>query len=72
MFFRILLFILIGYFIISFFRKLFAVGSGPRTSSYNKSASKKEGDITVEEPGKKTKGSINKDEGEYIDYEEID
>ena len=42
----------------------------PRQSGYGPEEGKPEGDVTVENKGPQGK-KINKDEGDYVDYEEI-
>ncbi|MCK4920574.1 MAG: hypothetical protein KAS71_05975 [Bacteroidales bacterium] len=70
MFFRLILFIILGYVIIGFFKRLFAI---PKTKSqYHdpKSSKEKEGNVTIKNAVTK-KQEINKSEGDYIDFEDV-
>ena len=71
MFFRLLLLFFIAYAIISYVRRIFAPAKKSKSNFYDQSAPKeKEGSISVQNTGNK-KRKINKDEGDYIDYEEV-
>lgn len=74
-FFRTLLVIIVIYYLIRFITKyvipLFISRPDHSNNFRNQKQSRKEGDVTIEgdKPGN---GKISKDEGEYVDYEEID
>jgi len=71
MFFRLLLLFFIAYAIISYVRRIFSPTKKKSSNYYDKSAPKeKEGKISVQNPGNKKK-QINKDEGDYVDFEEV-
>lgn len=67
--FRTVLVIVLIVVVIRFFRKLFA----PQQTTTNKTTEnkRKEGETTIRF-NRKGKKIINKDEGEYIDFEEVD
>lgn len=70
MFFRIILYIILGYIIIGFFKRLFA---SPKTDSQHHDPNfsrQKEGSVTIKDKSSK-KQKINKNEGDYIDFEDI-
>jgi hypothetical protein len=68
-FFRTLLFILAIYFIVRFIVRLFMPGT--RNPSNDASTNNREGETTIRfnQKGEKI---IDKDEGEYVDFEEVD
>lgn len=66
MFFRLLLIIFLIYIVVNYFKRIFRVdNSGGQKSS----GKEKEGKVSVNNPPASSK-TINKDEGEYIDFEE--
>ena len=70
MFFRLILYFILGYIIIGFFKRLFA---SPKTKSqYHdpNSSKEKEGNVTIKDTGTK-KQEINKGEGDYVDFEDV-
>ena len=70
MFFRLVLFIILGYIIIGFFKRLFAI---PKTNTQYQdpnSSKEKEGNVTIKDADTK-KQEINKSEGDYIDFEDV-
>jgi hypothetical protein len=72
---RFVLLIILFYLIIQLFgRFLFGFGrknTGAFRSDSNYRHSRREGDVYVDFDGDKKQKIINKDEGEYINYEEI-
>lgn len=69
--FRLVLLAILAYIIISYIRRLFISGDNQNSpTSSKRSSGGKEGNVTVENPEGKNK-IVNKDEGDYIDYEEI-
>ena len=70
-FIRILLIFALFYLIIRFIsRLLFPPRSGEGRNSFNRQENDREGDVTVEK-GSRGNKRIPKDEGDYIDYEEV-
>lgn len=67
MLFRLILIAILIYLVISFLRRIFDSSSGSESGWYKN----KEGEVTVEDQGEKKK-TINKDEGDYVDYEEVE
>ena len=62
------------YFVIKFIVQiLFPIASNKKSNTFYKhySSNKKEGEITIDHIPKKEK-KINKDEGKYVDYKDID
>ncbi len=68
-FFRTLLFVLAVYFLVRFIIRLLQPGN--KNKSSNEPSGPKEGETTIRF-NKKGEKIIDKDEGEYVDYEEVD
>jgi hypothetical protein len=68
-FFRTLLFVLAIYFLMRFLMRLLQPHN--KTQSSKKSPETKEGETTIRF-NKKGEKIIDKDEGEYVDFEEVD
>jgi hypothetical protein len=68
-FFRIILFLFAFYFISKWLGKLFSTSA--RSTSATTNNKTKEGETTIKF-NKKGEKIINKDKGEYVDFEEID
>ena len=68
-FFRTLLFILAIYFLVRFITRLLQPDN--KTRSSKKSSQPKEGETTIRF-NKKGEKIVDKDEGEYVDFEEVD
>ena len=69
---KLLLIILLVFLVFRLFSRI-NVSSGVYTNQRNQGEprqARKEGSVTLEK-GEKTEKKINKDEGEYVDYEEI-
>lgn len=70
-FLKTLVFLLVIFLIIRFFRKLMEpVKSTTQNQRTTKSQSKKEGETTIKF-NKKGKKVVDKEEGEYVDFEEV-
>jgi hypothetical protein len=69
MFFRILLVILLVYLVVRFFQNLFPSSTSGRNDT--NASKEKEGNVTVNSSPGNGK-TISRDEGEYVDFEEVD
>ena len=76
---RILLIVILVYFILKFLgRLLFAwlysqsIKNNPHIKENKAGEKEKEGEVTVQDVKKENQKFIDRDEGEYIDYEEIE
>ena len=71
--FRILIIFFIVYYLIRFVSYLFQPSKSDSSSANEnrKKSSKKEGDITIDYVPKSDK-KVQKDSGDYVDYEEVD
>lgn len=73
-FFRTLLVIMVIYYVIKFIRKVVIPMFNPPQQQAGHSQqqnNRREGDVTVES-NRKSKNRSSKDEGEYVDFEEVE
>ena len=72
--FRTILVIAVIYFLIRFFKRVVSPMFNPpqqRPGNFQDKDNRREGDVRVEKD-RKRKSNIQEDEGEYVDFEEID
>ncbi len=71
--FRIILFLLLAYYLVKIFSFLFRspnTNKRPGEDNYQRS-SRKEGEVSIDHVPDKDE-TINKDKGDYVDYEELE
>lgn len=66
-FIRVSLFILIVYFVIKFIAKLFT----PKAQNQSDQKQRKDGETTIHQNKTEKKKKFDKNDGEYVDYDEI-
>ena len=69
--FRMLLILALVYFLVKLFRYLFSPGKREEPGSAGQGSKRKEGEVNVQHTPKKQK-IVPKEDGEYVDFEEID
>ncbi len=72
--FRTILVIAVIYFLIRFFRRVVGPMFNPPQKppgNFQRDDNRREGDVTVEKKRKK-KSNVKENEGEYVDFEEVD
>ncbi len=69
--FRILLILVLFYFLLKLFRNLFSRPSSASGKSPGFQSNRKEGDITIDHMPDQEK-TVREDSGEYVDYEDVD
>lgn len=70
MLFRFLLYFFIGIIIYRFITSIFAPNKRHQRSYTTNQQTRKEGDVSIKQKASKKK-HIGKDEGDYVDYEEV-
>ncbi len=69
--FRLVLLFFLGYFLIRLFKNAFGTKTSKSSSNRSAGERRKEGDVSIDtrQPGNKKR--IDKDDGDYVDFEEL-